>query len=471
MKIKKFMSMIMVFALIVSTLLAGCGPAGMTNDDDPSDGRTRLYVSVYKAGEGIKWLEDIAAAYEKENENVKVVIYGDAQMEQVAQAAIEAGKGTADIYSSLDDGNYYQNVINGRLEPLNDLYDMLVDGTDKVKDIISADAVASTLYEGNYYAMPWHRQALGIIYNKTMFETKGWEVPTTMNEYYALCDQICRESEVYPFAYCGGITDGYFGEFVKSLMFQYGGKTSAEEFYAAESPEIYKQEGRLEAYKAVGRMIAGEGVDANGKTKTWALPGSKGFDHLQVAQEFIKGNCAMFLGGSWFPIENKEFLADYPNFNAAIMHTPWIQDDKISLDGGTQCANMTKVTRLVIPKAAENKEIAKDFLRFMNTKAMRKVFIEAMNGTPRPTTYDGVDLSGLDDFGRSVLDIVENDFFYNGVGMSEKFKNGDLSIILANNGEICSFFNNTVMSLSQIMSAAQGIVDADYSVAVQRFSI
>ena len=65
MKMKRFMCAIITFVLMLSTLLAGCGSAG----DDAGD-KIRLRISVFQAGEGLKWIEDLAAEYEKINPNV-----------------------------------------------------------------------------------------------------------------------------------------------------------------------------------------------------------------------------------------------------------------------------------------------------------------------------------------------------------------------------------------------------------------
>ena len=134
MKIKKWLSL--TLAAFMSLGFCACGPAGLDDDeiDDPNDTRTRLRVSVYKAGFGIDWLNAIAAEYEKENPNVKVVVKGDKDMEGTAQTYLETGKvgdaGLSDIYSCISDANYYKNVkydkngdgVSDRFVCLDDFY-------------------------------------------------------------------------------------------------------------------------------------------------------------------------------------------------------------------------------------------------------------------------------------------------------------------------------------------------------------
>lgn len=43
------------------------------------------------------------------------------------------------------------------------------------------------------YAVPYMANAAGILYNKDMFEEHGWEIPTTWDEFVALCEDIQSE--------------------------------------------------------------------------------------------------------------------------------------------------------------------------------------------------------------------------------------------------------------------------------------
>ena len=40
------------------------------------------------------------------------------------------------------------------------------------------------------YAVPYVANAAGVLYNRTMFEENGWEIPTTWSEFTNLCDTI-----------------------------------------------------------------------------------------------------------------------------------------------------------------------------------------------------------------------------------------------------------------------------------------
>ena len=50
------------------------------------------------------------------------------------------------------------------------------------------DSIASK--DGSLYYLPGPAQIRGIVYNKTLFNEKGWEVPNNYNEFIALCKEI-----------------------------------------------------------------------------------------------------------------------------------------------------------------------------------------------------------------------------------------------------------------------------------------
>ncbi len=53
--------------------------------------------------------------------------------------------------------------------------------TDKELEFIPYDGV---------YAVPYMANAAGVLYNKDIFDEHGWTIPTTLDEFYKLCDDI-----------------------------------------------------------------------------------------------------------------------------------------------------------------------------------------------------------------------------------------------------------------------------------------
>ncbi|MCL2752355.1 MAG: extracellular solute-binding protein [Firmicutes bacterium] len=426
--------------------------------DDSSDTRTRLYVGVYKAGFGTDWLEGIGGAYEAYNTDVKVSYIGDPGMQGTLMSAV-ATPNPRDIYSCTDSADLYNLATTDKLENLDDLYDTIVYGTTKFKDLVDPALDSMLKFNGSYYAVPWYGSVNGIIYNTKMFDQYGWEVPETMDDYYALCDTI-KTQGIAPLTYLGSMCDGYMYNVFGGFFAQGTGPQALKTFFEYADPSVFDTTARSDAYEAISRMLSNQ---------QWLLAGSNSFDNLTAQREFIKGNAAMLVCGSWLKTEMKEYLKDYPSFECAFMPLPWINPAKENAEG-SQNGNLSDMTMLVIPKAAKNKEIAKDFLNFMSTKEMRRMYLDkTMGGSMRALKYDDVDLSGLDVWAQSVVDIYNSSTnLYPNASNHPLARTGLLNIILAGGGngntDILGLLRNAT-SVSDSQTKAMQLRSGDVSKA------
>ena len=463
-KTKKWLSMLLAGALSIGAFV-GCTPAGMegNEDDDPNDTRTRLRISVYQAGFGIDWLKSIASEYEKENTDVKVVVTGDVGMEGLAQAAIETGgDGVSDIYSCISYANYYKNANfdanndgeSDRLVCMDDFYDEEIEEGKTLRDIMIPAFDKVVNLDGHYYGVPWDTSVTGIMYNVSMFNTHGWEVPETMEEFYTLCNQI-KAKNIAPLGFSGGIADGYLSLLYGGLWAQIGGEEDIEEFFKFESAKVYQQESRLKAYETIGTIF--------GNTN-WLLSGAKGMSNIEMQQAFLEGDCAMIICGSWFKTEMSAFLSEYPNFQCAMMPLPYVDATKAQ-DPNAKNGNLSQATMLVVPKEAKNPDIAKDFLKFMNTKKMLKMYTDKTNGNMRPFTYEGVDFGQRGVWEESLYNIFKNSYHLYPVSYEEQFRLGNLKeLYIAGDGSICDEFTKCT-SVAQGLSMAKSLWEQDYTIA------
>lgn len=423
-----------VMTKLVSLLLAVvcCFSVGACNNSN--NGKTLLKVSVFAAGFGRAWLDEIAEEYMKQNPDVVVKVAASTGMEATAQGALESGrtKSLSDIYSCVAGGNFLTNVNADRLLPLDDVYETVVDG-EKLIDKVDPGVIESLKVNGHFYAIPWNASVTSIAYNDKMFASNGWEVPTTMDEFYALCDRISKESSAYAIGYVGGAgCDGYLKSVFQALAYQYEGQAGVREFFDFQSSDVYKMEGRKKAYEAIGKIITGVGQDANKNSKTWIYPGTNNADNESIQKKFFQGEIAMLVNGSWLMTEMKDYVPLYPNFSCKMMNLPWISADKTSKDGGTTNVNVSECTKLVIPKHCANPELAKDFINFMNSDAMLKVYTKNTNNI-RPFKYDDVDLGTLDGWTQSIVDVYNNSINVYGVSSNLDFRLGRIKSIMIEN--------------------------------------
>ncbi len=64
--------------------------------------------------------------------------------------------------------------------------------------------------DGALYMLPGTYSVFSMLYNKSLFEEKGWTVPTTNNEFVALCRQIRKETDIIPVTHCGFAVGTYW---------------------------------------------------------------------------------------------------------------------------------------------------------------------------------------------------------------------------------------------------------------------
>lgn len=187
-----------------------------------------------------------------------------------------------DMYIHWGGGPMIEYINSGFAADISELYDTL----NPVEFLPSA--VEQCKYEGSIYAIPYGGiGGCGIFYNKTIFETVGVEVPTTISELEAVCDKLIEAGYV-PFSLANG------SKWTGSMYFMYlatrfggteafasavagtGSFTDEAFMYAAETIQDWVQKGYFP-----------EGVNS--------LSTDDGQDRQLMYQE----KTAMMLHGSW----------------------------------------------------------------------------------------------------------------------------------------------------------------------------
>ncbi|MDE5896760.1 MAG: extracellular solute-binding protein, partial [Clostridia bacterium] len=326
------------------------------------------------------------------------------------------------------------------------------------------------LRDGKPYGVPWQdAYAPGFIYNKKMFRDNGWELPETMDEFFALCDKIAATG-VAPLVFGGGQQNGYITNFFTQwLVGYYGYDYMNNTFQKYESPDIYDftKDGRLKVYQTAAKML--QGTAPNGTP--YALAGSKSLTAQAAQREFIQGHAAMDICGNWFPTEMTAFLKGYPDFEYGYMPLPHINADKkdyrgndsssvrYSLDGNILC----------VPASSKHKDIAKDFLVSMYTKESYQTFVEENNGVLRPANIE-IDGSKLNDFAKASYDYfyagkAADQFIYE-CSLSPMSLNGYLALFISQNGNTPGNLINAANYEAAMAVAATAAAD-DYPRALE----
>lgn len=465
-------------ARIIALVLIIIAAAGFTacvpkENNDRNDTRTRLKISYYLAGYGDKWLRDAAAVFEAENPDVKIVLDGNYNMQfslEVRLKAAELGDSVSDIFTDISGIDLINFINKGWVEDLTGLYGQETEDGIKLSEAVLPQAMEQMKLRDGYYGVPWVSSVTGFVYNSKMFRDNNWQVPGTLNDFLTLCEKIktanikAGNKTVAPLVYSGASEQGYFQHLLRAWFLMYQGEKDFLDFYKYNSPEVFKMQGRLKAYEALGTILGNR----------YAMAGSTVTDYLSAQRSFIMGEAAMISCGSWLETEMSGFIKEFPNFEMKIMPTPVIYasesngkyfslDGKEILDGCTSTGGS-----FFIPAKAAQKELAKKFLLFMSSRRMLNVFVKGA-GAPRPFIYpNDTDWSGLTPFQESVMECYQQAYCISASSWHPLALEG--RVVEYPNGRYSAYLGNAV-SPQNGLDRARELYDEDYDIVSRVFQL
>ena len=320
---------------------------------------TTLSVAAIETAYGSEIWQEVTAAF-TELTGIQVDLVTDKNLEDVISAPMKAGDFPDVVHlatgrpAALTETLIKENM----LEDITDVLSMTVPGEDKlVSEKIAGGFTESSLTnpygDGKTYMAPMFYSPCGLFYNAGLFEEKGWEVPETWDEMWALGDVAAAEG-IALFAYP---TAGYFDAFFYALLYECGG------------PEFFTQatnyaEGIWDTEEA---QLA---FDIVAKLATYtekSVPSNANNDNFTKNQQLILDNKALFMpNGNWVIGE----MADAPRaegFKWGFTALPAVTE------GGDRYS-YTWFEQLWIPSEAVNKDAAKQFVAFMYSDVAAEIF-------------------------------------------------------------------------------------------------
>ena len=290
---------------------------------------TTLSVAAIETAYGSEIWQEVTAAF-TELTGIQVDLVTDKNLEDVISAPMKAGDFPDVVHlatgrpAALTETLIKENL----LEDITDVLSMTVPGEDKlVSEKIAGGFTESSLTnpygDGKTYMAPMFYSPCGLFYNAGLFEEKGWEVPETWDEMWALGDVAAAE----------GIWD-------------------TEEAQLA--------------------------IDIVAKLATYtekSVPSNANNDNFTKNQQLILDNKALFMpNGTWVIDE----MADAPRaegFKWGFTALPAVSE-------GSDRYSYTWFEQLWIPSEAVNKDAAKQFVAFMYSDVAAEIF--AKGGAIQP---------------------------------------------------------------------------------------
>ena len=178
----------MTGVMAVGTMLSGCGK-------EQTNGKVKIEVVQYKP-EAVDVFEEMEKKFNETHDNIELVIDSPNDAMTILKTRF-IREDYPDIIGIGGDVNYSNFLDSDMLMDISDF-----DGLDDIKEAyLETDKELEYVPMDGVYAMPYMANAAGVLYNKDMFEEHGWTIPTTWDEFTALCERIEAE----------GIQPLYFG--------------------------------------------------------------------------------------------------------------------------------------------------------------------------------------------------------------------------------------------------------------------
>ena len=384
MKLKKVISALLVMTMAAS-LLAGCGGSGNdagssgadssssdtaqteTSSEDAGGGSAVeeqvLKVAAFEGGYGADMWSEVVAAFEASHPGVTVELTIDKKLEDVISPSMKAGDYPDVVHLATGREAALTETLTkeNALLPLTDVLEMTVPGEDvKVKDKIIPgflDTLATNPYgDGVTYYAPMFYSPCGLFYNAGLFKEKGWDVPTTWSEMWELGDTAAADG-IALFTYP---TTGYFDAFTYAALASAGGSDFFDSCMTYEDG-IWESADATKVFELVGTLA--------GYTEATTVANANN-DNFTTNQQLILDNKAIFCpNGTWLPGE----MADAPRadgFEWGFMALPAVND------GGAGCS-FCWFEQMWIPAAAQNQDMAKEFVAYMYSDEAAQIFAKS----------------------------------------------------------------------------------------------
>lgn len=348
-------------SLSLSGLLSGCSaPEGASSGEAK---KKTLKVAAIETAYGAAMWKDVAAAFEAENKDVQIDLTIHKNLEDVIGPKMKSGDYPDVVHLATGQPAALTETMtkDKALRDLSGMLDQTVPGESvKVRDKIIPgflDTLVTNPYaDGKTYLAPMFYGPCGLFYNAGLFKQKGWSVPATWDEMWALGDKAKADGIAlftYPHA-------GYFDAFFYALLSETGG------------PDFFNKAMRYE--KGVWETAeAGKAFDIVAKIasyteKTTVANANK--DNFLKNQQLVLDNKALFMpNGTWVVGEMK----DAPRKDGF----EWGFTSLPALTEGGDRYSYTFFEQIWSPKEAKNPELADRFMAFLYADKAVDIFAKA----------------------------------------------------------------------------------------------
>ncbi|WP_295736649.1 carbohydrate ABC transporter substrate-binding protein [uncultured Oscillibacter sp.] len=389
---KKFFSLLLTLALVLSLAACGGGKDTGTTTPPPADssssGDTQtpppaedVTITVAALASGYEeaypgmW-QEVCDAFTAET-GVKVNLICDKNLEDVIGPSMQGGDFPDVIHlaTGREKGLTEQFIKDRNIAELTDVLSMTIPGesakvSDKIVGGFTDTSVTNPYGDGVTYLAPMFYSPCGLFYNAGLFEEKGWTVPATWDEMWELAEKAQAEGS-YLFTYP---TTGYFDAFLYALMYSVGG---ADFFNKATTyaEGIWDTPEAQQCFDIIAKLASYTNP---------VTPAQANDQDFTQNQQLVLDNKALFMpNGTWIVGE----MAEAPRAEGFKWGMTALPAAKAGGNGASYCW----LEQAWIPAAAPNLDAAKQFVAFLYTDAACAIFAKGGAVQPVPGLTDNLE--------------------------------------------------------------------------------
>lgn len=345
-------------AVLVGATLTGCS----------DDGRTTLVFFQFK-GEAQAYFRDLAADYERQNPDIRIVVDNPADPETALRTRLVKDD-VPDVMTLNANGTFGEFATAKIFRDFSD--EPVLDDVNPAFVEVMGDLGRGG--DGEVNGVPFAANASGLLYNVELFEEYDVEVPRTFDELIAAAETF-EAADITPFY--GMLADNWTPQ---SPLAPLSAQLQPEDFFEERfAGETSFNEGWDSTASRLGELFEHTQPD----------PLSKGYEDGTAA--FARGESAMLLLGSYAV---PQIRLGKPDFTVGSMALPATDDpDRTTLVSGVDVA-------LTAARDGENADEAMDFIEFLMRPEVMADYCEAQVAIPtlEGLSNDDPALAGVQDY-------------------------------------------------------------------------
>lgn len=320
-----------------------------------------LKVAAIETAYGAEMWQAVCKAF-TEQTGIEVELTTDKNLEDVISGPMQNGQYPDVVHLAMGRpaGLTEQMIKQKALYPLDNVLESIIPGeSKKVSEKIAGGFTDTSLTnpygDGKTYLAPMFYSPCGLFYNQKLFEEKGWTVPTTWDEMWALGDKAKAEG-IALFTYP---TAGYFDAFFFALMYSIGGAAFFDK-------ATHYAEGIWDSAEAKTMFSILDKLASYTHEKTPAQANNQDFTKNQL---MVMQNEALFMpNGTWIVGEMAQAEDTLTNDFA------WGMTALPAVSEAGAGYSFCWFEQAWIPAGAENKEAAEQFVAFLYSDKACEIF-------------------------------------------------------------------------------------------------